>query len=182
MGRVGCAPRVTDERPAAAHGGGELLRRLSSDLQEVGRDFGGRHEMNPSDVRALVLVLDAQRRGVDIGPSALAADLGMSAASVTALVDRLESVGHLRREPDPHDRRRVVLHVGDDAQRLGGNTSGVFNVGSMRQRESSRTVTLALSSGISMRQFLRSRSTWSSLRASRPASAAEAACLGELEQ
>ncbi|MEI2728369.1 MAG: MarR family winged helix-turn-helix transcriptional regulator [Candidatus Nanopelagicales bacterium] len=103
---------------------GELLRRLSSDLQEVGRDFGGRHEMNPSDVRALVLVLDAQRRGVDIGPSALAADLGMSAASVTALVDRLESVGHLRREPDPHDRRRVVLHVGDDAQRLGGQYFG----------------------------------------------------------
>lgn len=103
---------------------GELLRRLSSDLQEVGRDFGGRHEMNSSDVRALVLVLDAQRRGVDIGPSALATDLGMSAASITALVDRLESVGHLRREPDPHDRRRILLHVGDDAQRLGGQYFG----------------------------------------------------------
>lgn len=103
---------------------GQLLRRLGSDLQEVSRDFGGRHEMNSSDVRALVLVLDAQRRGVEIGPSALAADLGMSGASVTALVDRLESVGHLRRSPDPTDRRRVVLHVGDDAQRLGGEYFG----------------------------------------------------------
>lgn len=103
---------------------GLLLRRLGSDLQEVSRNFGGRHDMNPSDVRALVLVLDAQRRGETIGPSAIAADLGMTGASVTALVDRLESVGHLTREADLTDRRRVVLKVGDEAQRLGGEYFG----------------------------------------------------------
>lgn len=117
-------PKRADDLGAQRAELGELLRRLGSDLQEVSRDFGGRHEMNASDVRALVLVLDAQRRGVEIGPSALAAELGMSGASVTALVDRLESVGHLRREPDSADRRRVVLHVGDDAQRLGGEYFG----------------------------------------------------------
>jgi len=109
-----------DDRRAVGH----LLRRLTSDLQEVGRDFGARHEMNRSDVRALVLVLDAHRRGEQIGPSALAAELGMSGASVTALIDRLESVGHMRRKPDPNDRRRLVLEIGEDASRLGGQYFG----------------------------------------------------------
>lgn len=103
---------------------GELLRRLTSDLQEVGRHFGSLHDLNPSDVRALVLVLDAQRRGVPIGPTALATGLGITGASVTALVDRLEVVGHLRRERDPQDRRRVVLRAGEDASRLGGQYFG----------------------------------------------------------
>lgn len=103
---------------------GELLRKLTSDLQEVSRDFGHRHDMNPSDVRALILVLDAQRRGEQIGPSALAEDLGMSGASVTALVDRLESVGHLQRNPDDMDRRRFSLTVGPEAARLGGQYFG----------------------------------------------------------
>ena len=127
MGTHGQAPERgaetgadTDARRAVGH----LLRRLTSDLQEVGRDFGHRHEMNPSDVRALVLVLDAHRRGVQIGPSALASELGMTGASVTALIDRLESVGHMSRKPDPADRRRLVLEVGAEASRLGGQYFG----------------------------------------------------------
>ena len=50
----------------------------------------------------------------------------MTGASVTALVDRLESVGHLTREADLTDRRRVVLKVGTRAQRLAGSTSAAF--------------------------------------------------------
>lgn len=118
--------RAEDSSPTSRKEVGELLRRLTSDLQEVGRDFGRRHEMNSSDVRALVLVMDAQRRGVPIGPSAIAAQLGMTGASVTALVDRLEVVGHLSRRPDPHDRRRIVLEVGAEAQRLGGQYFGAL--------------------------------------------------------
>ncbi|RJL24819.1 MarR family winged helix-turn-helix transcriptional regulator [Bailinhaonella thermotolerans] len=49
------------------------------------------------------------RRG-PLTAGALAAELGMNASAVTALVDRLERAGHARRAPDPADRRRVLVH------------------------------------------------------------------------
>lgn len=132
----------------------ELLRRLGSDLQEVSRDFGGRHEMNASDVRAIVLVLDAQRQGREIGPSGLAEGLGMTGAAMTALVDRLEKVGHLYRRPDPTDRRRVTLHVGTDAQRLGGEYFG-----GLQQRINAATEDFSQSDMDAVRRYLQATIT-----------------------
>jgi DNA-binding MarR family transcriptional regulator len=40
--------------------------------------------------------------------------LGLSSGAVTGLVDRLEAGGWVRRERDPHDRRRVVVHLAGD--------------------------------------------------------------------
>lgn len=37
--------------------------------------------------------------------------MGMTTGAVTRLVDRLERAGYVRREPDPADRRRVVVQV-----------------------------------------------------------------------
>ena len=41
----------------------------------------------------------------------LARHLGLSSGAVTALVDRLEASGWVRRERDPSDRRRVFVHL-----------------------------------------------------------------------
>ena len=49
----------------------------------------------------------------------LGAGLGLSSASTTALVDRLEAAGMARREPDPQDRRRVLVTLSDSARRFG---------------------------------------------------------------
>ncbi|MFP7762030.1 MarR family winged helix-turn-helix transcriptional regulator [Marisediminicola sp. LYQ85] len=46
-----------------------------------------------------------------LGPNGLAQRLGITAASATELVDRLESAGHLSRERSTTDRRRVELHA-----------------------------------------------------------------------
>lgn len=37
--------------------------------------------------------------------------LGLSSGAVTGLLDRLEAAGWVRRERDPDDRRRVVVHL-----------------------------------------------------------------------
>jgi len=37
--------------------------------------------------------------------------LGLSSGAVTGLVDRLETGGWVRRERDPRDRRRVIVHL-----------------------------------------------------------------------
>lgn len=43
-------------------------------------------------------------------PSRLAELTGMSSAATTQVLDRLERAGIVRRERDPGDRRRVILH------------------------------------------------------------------------
>lgn len=52
-------------------------------------------------------------------PTWLAGRLRLNSASVTALVDRLERMGHVQRARAAADRRRVQLTVTDDARRLG---------------------------------------------------------------
>lgn len=43
-------------------------------------------------------------------PGRLAELTGLTTGGVTRLIDRLERGGFVRREPDPEDRRRVILH------------------------------------------------------------------------
>lgn len=57
------------------------------------------------DVQAMDHVGSAE----PMGPGELGDRLGIRSASAVALVDRLVEAGHLRREPDPTDRRRVRL-------------------------------------------------------------------------
>lgn len=96
-----------------------LLRATTVQLQLQAARFGAEHGLHPTDVRALIALLDAARADRPASPGYLATELGLSSASVTALVDRLERLGHVRRERDPADRRRVLLVVSAQATELG---------------------------------------------------------------
>ncbi|WP_306233402.1 MarR family winged helix-turn-helix transcriptional regulator [Agrococcus beijingensis] len=65
--------------------------------------------MGETDLLALRLLLQAERRGVLVRQRDLGAELGLAAASVTALVDRLVKSGHVQREPHPEDRRATIV-------------------------------------------------------------------------
>jgi len=56
-----------------------------------------------------LIALEHLDRDGSLGPSELARRLQMTSGAVTALVDRLETHGYVRREPHPQDRRRVLL-------------------------------------------------------------------------
>ena len=101
-----------------------LLRRLTVELDAVGQRFALRHGLNRTDVRALVAIMDAARRGQALTAGALGEAVDLRSASVTALVDRLEKVGHVRRVRDPGDRRRVSLHMSDTAMAAGAEHFG----------------------------------------------------------
>ena len=101
-----------------------LLRRLTVELDAVGERFAVRHGLNRTDVRALVAIMDAARRGEALTAGALGAAVDLQSASVTALVDRLEKVGHVRRIRDPEDRRRVSLEMTDAATAAGAEHFG----------------------------------------------------------
>jgi DNA-binding MarR family transcriptional regulator len=98
---------------------GLLLRRLSVELDAVGQRFADLHGLGRTDVRALVAIMDAARRGEPLTAGGLGAAVSLSSASVTALVDRLERAGHVRRVRDPADRRRVVLEMTATAMAAG---------------------------------------------------------------
>ncbi len=101
-----------------------LLRRLTVELDAVGQRFAELHGLGRTDVRAMVAIMDAARRGEALTAGALGRAVDLSSASVTALVDRLERAGHVRRVRDPQDRRRVVLEMSESAMAAGGQFFG----------------------------------------------------------
>lgn len=66
------------------------------------------------DYTAMGHLMDADE---PVGPTAMATRLGISSGSMTQLLDRLEQAGHVRREPDTTDRRRVAVVVTDSGAR-----------------------------------------------------------------
>ena len=65
--------------------------------------------MGENDLLALRYLLTAKKEGRTIGPKELATYLGISSASTTVLIDRLERAGQVRREHSPFDRRALIL-------------------------------------------------------------------------
>ncbi|MEZ4323033.1 MAG: MarR family transcriptional regulator [Myxococcota bacterium] len=59
--------------------------------------------LNATDTKALDLVMETG----PLTPGEIAKATGLTSASVTTLLDRLESRGLVERSPDPDDRRRV---------------------------------------------------------------------------
>ncbi|HUO99650.1 MAG TPA: MarR family transcriptional regulator [Rhizomicrobium sp.] len=48
----------------------------------------------------------------------LARETGFTTGAITGIVDRLETLGHVRREPNPDDRRSVIIRPLHDAERM----------------------------------------------------------------
>ncbi|MEI5102734.1 MarR family winged helix-turn-helix transcriptional regulator [Streptomyces sp. PmtG] len=101
-----------------------LLRAITVELDLFGAEFADRNGLHSTDVRALIHLLDAARAGTTATPGWLSARLGVNSASTTALIDRLQHLGLVRRERDSHDRRRVLLSVEDRAITLGWSFFG----------------------------------------------------------
>jgi DNA-binding MarR family transcriptional regulator len=116
---VGVGDGSVDRRELAL-----LLRRLTVELDAVGQRFAEAHGLNRTDVRALVAIMDAARGGKSLTAGRLGAAVDLSSASVTALLDRLERAGHIRRIRDADDRRRVVLQMSDSAMAAGAEHFG----------------------------------------------------------
>jgi DNA-binding MarR family transcriptional regulator len=112
-----------------------LLRGLTMEFGLFGAEFAAGKGMHPTDLRALIHLLDAARTGVTASPGWLGARLRLNSASTTELIDRLEGAGHVRRQRDTGDRRRVQLVVDERAVALGWSYFGPLIgelVGSMR--------------------------------------------------
>jgi len=88
---------------------GELSAALRA-LLEAGREMqasmASRLRVGENDLLAMNEVV----RASDLGPVELGRRLGITSASATVLVSRLESAGHLERRRHDADGRRITLH------------------------------------------------------------------------
>ncbi|MFG2818342.1 MarR family winged helix-turn-helix transcriptional regulator [Kitasatospora sp. NPDC048365] len=101
-----------------------LLRAVTVEFDLLGAEFAARNGLHPTDLRALIALLDAARAGETVTPGRLGERLRLNSAGTTALIDRLERLGLVRRERDPNDRRRVLLTVEERAVELGWSLFG----------------------------------------------------------
>jgi len=92
-----------------------LVRALVMESNRFLEIFSAAHELHPTDMTALNLIMTARS---PMTPGALAKALNLSASATTSVLDRLARAGHVARERDPDDRRRVELRVLSDAEML----------------------------------------------------------------
>ncbi|MFD5513581.1 MarR family transcriptional regulator [Streptomyces sp. NPDC059761] len=101
-----------------------LLRAVTVELHLRGAEFARRNGLHPTDLRALIRLLDADRAGEVVTPGRLGEALRLNSAGTTGLLDRLERLGLVRRSRDERDRRRILLVVEPKAVELGWSFFG----------------------------------------------------------
>ena len=89
------------------------VRALTAQSDQIGHAFAARHGLSDNDFRALLHVMVAETSGDPLAAGGLRARMGMSGAAITYLVERMIASGHVLREPDPGDRRKVKLRVAE---------------------------------------------------------------------
>jgi len=90
-----------------------LLREILDLTSDFERHLGRELTVNPTDLEAMEELI----RDGALSPTELARRLHMSTAAVTTVVDRLSAVGHVSREPNPGDRRGILVVPRPDSVR-----------------------------------------------------------------
>src|SRR5581483_926087 len=96
-----------------------INKRVKTALKETLAEYG----LTPEFWGVLsALRLHKSRRS---SPGALAVHLELSSGAMTSRLDQLEKLGHVRRLPDPEDRRGVVVELTDEGLAAGDAAAGV---------------------------------------------------------
>src|SRR5262252_10558235 len=96
------------------------IRRTGALMQLMGQAAADRIGINATDLNCLNILSFSGH----MTAGELARATGLTTASITGVLDRLEEAGFVRRERDPHDRRRVIVRL--DAARGLRDVAPVF--------------------------------------------------------
>lgn len=81
-------------------------------------------QLGETDMKALRFVIVRTDQGRHVTARDIAEHLGISSASTTKLLDRLEHGGHIHRTPHPSDRRAIAVVVTPETRRAAEETVG----------------------------------------------------------
>ncbi len=114
--------RRADEPPLSR---AELEKQLSADMRaitaqsdRIGRHFARTNDVGSSDFHALLHIMVSETAGKPLTLAQLRQRMDVSPAAITYLVDRMIDAGHIRREPDPDDRRKWLLRYEESGMAL----------------------------------------------------------------
>ena len=102
---------------------GEAARTSQNATDEVDEAFCDLLAINRTDGRCIDIV---QRLG-PVTAGRLATEAGLTTGAVTAVIDRLEKAGYLRRRRDEHDRRKVLVEMTPTLRTLTEETYVAFH-------------------------------------------------------
>ncbi|MGV2854595.1 MarR family winged helix-turn-helix transcriptional regulator [Glutamicibacter sp. AGC13] len=110
INRAGIAPANLEQidRIMAEMG---RMRQIERRIMRSSQQF---MKLNETDMRAIRKMISAKHAGQSVTPGALSQYLGISSASVTKMIDRLEAHGHVRRTRHPTDRRSQCVEVTEE--------------------------------------------------------------------
>lgn len=89
------------------------LMDLSAAVDLIAQAAAAKLGVHQTDLICLHLLV----RNGPMNAGEVAAALGLTTAAISTMAGRLESGGFARREMDPHDRRRVLLHASPEGAR-----------------------------------------------------------------
>lgn len=84
-------------------------------------------DMGENELLVLRFLARAHQQGEKVTPVALSRYLGITSASTTALLDRLEKSGHLTRMPNPDDRRSILISSSEKSDTEVRHTLGAMH-------------------------------------------------------
>jgi len=96
------------------------IRRTGALMQLMGQAAADRIGINATDLNCLNILSFSGH----MTAGELARATGLTTASITGVIDRLEEAGFVHRDRDPHDRRRVVVRIVMD--KAVGEVASVF--------------------------------------------------------
>lgn len=105
----------------------ELMAAMGR-LRDVERRMGAASQrymrLNATDMRAIQYLIAARNQGLELTAGMLARQLGITTASTTKMLDRLERAGHITRSPHPRDRRSLVVRITPETAAVARRTVG----------------------------------------------------------
>lgn len=137
----------------------EDVRQISGLMQALGglRDAEQRlseaslryMKLNTTDMRALHFLIACENSGIIVTPGAISTHLGISTASTTKLLDRLERGSHITRSPHPSDRRALAIAITRETRH-----SAIETVGRQHARRFIAAARLSADERETVRRFL----------------------------
>jgi DNA-binding MarR family transcriptional regulator len=90
----------------------EQIGLLPNDVDELSGTLAGHLRLNRTDLRALTVL----RRSTRVTAGELARTLRVTSGATTRVIDSLVEAGHVHRETDDRDRRRIVIRMTPQAE------------------------------------------------------------------
>ncbi|MFI1194638.1 MarR family winged helix-turn-helix transcriptional regulator [Micromonospora sp. NPDC020750] len=94
----------------------ESLRIYGGHYAELSRRFAAWLGLHSTDATAVLEIAAAEERGTPLSPARLSERISLSTPATTALLNRLESAGHITRAREHSDRRIITLRSGGHIQ------------------------------------------------------------------